>query len=334
MRLFLAFVLSVALVAPARAGSAADEERARGHYEIALGLYRLGDYEGALKEFAAGYELARKPGFLLNLGQTYRKLGELREARDMYRQFLAAVRSDDPARPEARKVLAEIEQALRKPPAPEPRKPPAPEPRSPPAPEPRSAAASEPRSSPSPPEPRSAAAPGPRRSPSPSEPRSAAAPEPRSAPAPEPRSPPAPEPRSAPPAATEAPAGSEEAAPAPAEATPSSARPPAGPSVAPPPPSSAAVQASAAAPRRRRGLRIAGIGVGALGLALLGGGVGASVAANGVAGDLNATDRAGGVFDPAQDRAYGFDRALAAGLFVSGAVLAATGAVLLVVSAR
>src|SRR6185503_11329609 len=97
MRLLVVLLLSTALASAARAGGADDEERARGHYEIGLGLYRLGDYEGALKEFGAGYELARKPGFLLNLGQTYRKLGELREARDMYRQYLAAVPHDDPA---------------------------------------------------------------------------------------------------------------------------------------------------------------------------------------------------------------------------------------------
>jgi tetratricopeptide (TPR) repeat protein len=84
MRVAVALLLSAALAAPARAGID-DDQRARGHFEIGLGLYRLGDYPAALKEFAAGYELAHKPGFLLNLGQTYRKLGELREARDMYR---------------------------------------------------------------------------------------------------------------------------------------------------------------------------------------------------------------------------------------------------------
>src|SRR6185312_11895333 len=73
----VAILLSAAIATPARAAGSDDEERARGHYEIGLGLYRLGDYRGALEEFAAGYELARKPGFLLNLGQTYRKLGEL-----------------------------------------------------------------------------------------------------------------------------------------------------------------------------------------------------------------------------------------------------------------
>src|SRR2546430_3921986 len=96
MRVAVVLSLCAALSAPARAGGD-DEERARGHYEIGLGLYRLGDYHGALKEFAAGYELAHKPGFLLNLGQTYRKLGELREARDLHRQLPAEVRGDDPA---------------------------------------------------------------------------------------------------------------------------------------------------------------------------------------------------------------------------------------------
>src|SRR5438270_13224774 len=133
----LVLALLAAQAAPARA-SGDDEERARGHYEIGVGLYRLGDYQGALKEFGAGYELAHKPGFLLNLGQTYRKLGELREARDMYRQFLSAVRSDDAARPQAQKVLAEIEDAIRKEPSarePSPREPSPrePSPREPPA---------------------------------------------------------------------------------------------------------------------------------------------------------------------------------------------------------
>ena len=111
MRLLFALLLIAVFVAPARAGSD-EEERARAHYEIGLGLYRLADYRGAVREFSAGYQLAHKPGFLLNLGQSYRKLGELRAARDEYRQFLIDAPGDDPARPEARKVLAELEKAV------------------------------------------------------------------------------------------------------------------------------------------------------------------------------------------------------------------------------
>jgi tetratricopeptide (TPR) repeat protein len=245
MRLAALLLVSLTLATPARAAGGDDEERARAHYEIGLGLYRLGDYRAALKEFAAGYELARKPGFLLNLGQTYRKLGELREARDMYRQFLAEVHLDDPARPQAQKVLAELEEALRRQPPPEPPPEPAPSPPSPPV----------------------------------------AAPEP------------APEP----------------------------------PSVASTPP---AVRASAAPRLMHRGLRIAGVTIGVVGLGLVGGGIGTAVAADGLAKDLNAADQAGAVFDPSKDRAYSLDRALSIGFLVSGCALTATGAILLVVSAR
>ena len=253
MRLALVLLVSTALVAPAHAGSAEDEERARAHYEIGLGLYRLGDYQAALKEFAAGYELARKPGFLLNLGQTYRKLGELREARDMYRQFLAEVHFDDPARQQAQKMLAELDDAIRKQPPPR--------------------AAELPPRAPEPPPQTSERAPSPQ-----------------------------PEPAPPPPVVT-----------------------------APPP----TVQASAP-PRhaRHHGLRIGGIAVGAVGLALVAGGIGTAVAADGVAHDLNAADQAGAAFDPSKDRAYTLDHGLSIGFFAGGAVLAATGAVLLIVSAR
>src|SRR5437588_12384629 len=106
MRVAVVLSLCAALAAPARAGGD-DETRARGHYEIGLGLYRLGDYRGALKEFAAGYELMPRPGFLLNLGQTYRKLGQLARARDLYQQFLAAAPAHGPPRPQAVRVPAE-----------------------------------------------------------------------------------------------------------------------------------------------------------------------------------------------------------------------------------
>lgn len=263
MRVAVALLVLAALAAPVRAAGD-DEERARGHYEIGLGLYRLGDYRGALKEFGAGYELAHKPGFLLNLGQTYRKLGELREARDMYRQFLSAVRSDDPARPQAQKVLVEIEDAIRtEPPA-----------REPPARElPRDVAR---------------------------EPQREVPHEPMHE-------------------------------PTPAEATLPEAPvslPPVQPEPAP------VVQAAAPSHRRHRGLRIAGVAVGVVGIGLVGGGVGAAVAADDMARDLNAADAAGAAFDPSKDRAYSLDRGLSIGLFAGGAALAATGAVLLIVSAR
>jgi hypothetical protein len=277
MRVAVVVSLCAALAAPARAGSD-DEERARGHYEIGLGLYRLGDYRGALKEFAAGYELAHKPGFLLNLGQTYRKLGELREARDLYRQFLAEVRGDDPARPQAQKVLAEIEEALRT------MAPPRAPPRAPPPP-PSTTTSSQP------------SQPG----------------APASSPPPQP---------GAPASATELP--------------PFAAAPTSPPPVEPPPAVTPPSLIAGAPPphRPRRAMRIAGITVGVVGIGLVGAGIGTAVAADGVARDLDALDHTGGVFDPSKDHAYTVDRTLSGVFFAGGAAFAATGAVLLIMSAR
>jgi tetratricopeptide (TPR) repeat protein len=256
MRPCLAIALVVVAFVTTAHAAGDDEERARGHYEIGLGLYRLGDYRAAAREFAAGYELAHKPGFLLNLGQTYRKLGEVREARDMYRQFLAEIRSDDPARPQAQQVLAELEEAIRHEPAP-----------------------------------------------------TGLSPKPTPA-TPAESSPPATPPDEAPPIATPAPA------------------------VAPP---AAAVQGQVQAPAARahhRGLRIAGLTLGIAGLGLLGGGIGAAVAAESNARDLNALDHAGGVFDASKDSAYTLDRTLEASFLSVGGALTGTAIVLLVLGAR
>jgi tetratricopeptide (TPR) repeat protein len=115
-------VLLVLVLCAASAGADdTAEARARAHYEIGLGMYRLGDYQGALKEFAAGYELTEKPGFLVNLGQTYRQLHDLPRARAMYQKFLATAAPDDSRRGQAKQVLEDIERELRaQPPPPQP----------------------------------------------------------------------------------------------------------------------------------------------------------------------------------------------------------------------
>jgi hypothetical protein len=97
-----------------------DTGRARAHYEIGNGMYRLGDYQGALREFAAGWELTKKPGFLINLGQTYRKLHDPTRAREMYRQYLSATAADDPSRAQVQQVLGDLDKEIEALPAPSP----------------------------------------------------------------------------------------------------------------------------------------------------------------------------------------------------------------------
>jgi hypothetical protein len=89
----------------------ADDERtvrARARFEAGRALYSLGDYEAALREFAAGYQQVPRPQFLINLGQTYRKLERFDKARQMYEKFLAEAPPDDPNRPAVAKILEEL----------------------------------------------------------------------------------------------------------------------------------------------------------------------------------------------------------------------------------
>jgi len=102
----------LACAAAAHAQSNDDISRARTHFEAGRALYQLGNYNEALREFAAGYQLAPRPQFLLNLGQCYRKLDDLINARLMYERYLKDAPATDPERPQAEQILAEIEKQI------------------------------------------------------------------------------------------------------------------------------------------------------------------------------------------------------------------------------
>jgi tetratricopeptide (TPR) repeat protein len=81
-----------------------DTTRAKNHFEAGRALYYLGNYAEAIREFSAGYELTRKPEFLINLGQAYRKLEDLPRAAEMYQRFLDTAPPTAPEREQARRV--------------------------------------------------------------------------------------------------------------------------------------------------------------------------------------------------------------------------------------
>jgi tetratricopeptide (TPR) repeat protein len=109
----LVLVLALSHAARASADPADAESRARLHYEIASGFYNLGNYSEAVKEFVAGYELSKKPEFLIDLGQCYRRLSQPEKAVEMFRKYLADAPATEVERRKAtEKVLAEIERDL------------------------------------------------------------------------------------------------------------------------------------------------------------------------------------------------------------------------------
>ena len=127
MSLVCRCMTGVALLLFAATAAANDDTqaRARAHFETARGLYDLGRYREAAREFSAAHDLAPLPALVLNIGQCYYKLGELALARDMYRQFLREAKPDDPNRAQAREILDEVEQRLAAQPAPAAAPPPA-----------------------------------------------------------------------------------------------------------------------------------------------------------------------------------------------------------------
>jgi tetratricopeptide (TPR) repeat protein len=89
---------------------AEDAEAGRRYFKRGQELLKANDYRGAVKAFEAGYAAAPRVGFLLNIGNCYRKLGELGKAREHYWRFLDASPKDHPSRPSVMEYLRAIKQ--------------------------------------------------------------------------------------------------------------------------------------------------------------------------------------------------------------------------------
>jgi tetratricopeptide (TPR) repeat protein len=64
------------------------EREARARYAAGEAAFKAGRYRPAVVEFEAGFAAVPKPGFLLNIGHAYRRLGDLHKARAAYKKFL------------------------------------------------------------------------------------------------------------------------------------------------------------------------------------------------------------------------------------------------------
>jgi len=107
-----ALALAASFCAPAaRAAGTRNEAQARKRFEQAEHLYRGGQFADALTEYEAGYELAPLPGFLINIAQCQRRLGNLQQALLSYRKFIL-VAPDSKFAPEVKSLMGELEQVL------------------------------------------------------------------------------------------------------------------------------------------------------------------------------------------------------------------------------
>ncbi|WP_394828257.1 tetratricopeptide repeat protein [Pendulispora albinea] len=81
----------VLILAPATASAqtpAQSEARARQYYAEGTGHFQGGRYLEAEAAFAAGFELSHKPGFLWNMAECARLLGNRERALELYRRYV------------------------------------------------------------------------------------------------------------------------------------------------------------------------------------------------------------------------------------------------------
>ena len=103
LAVLLAFVVALA-PRPAAAEDAA-MRAAKRHYERGEKLFALGKFDEALDEYQKAFDAKPLPGFLFNIGQCYRNLGETDSAIFTYKKFLKL----DPDAPNREKVQATID---------------------------------------------------------------------------------------------------------------------------------------------------------------------------------------------------------------------------------
>jgi tetratricopeptide (TPR) repeat protein len=83
-----ALVCAVALPSRARAEGAEDDKEARRLFQKAELSFNLGKFEEALGDYQAAYQAKPLTGFLFNIAQCYRNLGNWERARFFYRRYL------------------------------------------------------------------------------------------------------------------------------------------------------------------------------------------------------------------------------------------------------
>jgi tetratricopeptide (TPR) repeat protein len=113
----LALVLVAALASAVRAAGAGQSEQsekgekeARRLFQKAELSFNVGKFAEALADYQAAYEAKPLPGFLFNIAQCYRNMGDYERARFFFRRYLTL----DPRTPNRRRVEALIDEMTRK----------------------------------------------------------------------------------------------------------------------------------------------------------------------------------------------------------------------------
>ncbi|MBZ4415481.1 tol-pal system YbgF family protein [Myxococcus sp. RHSTA-1-4] len=107
-------VLGALLLAPpaVRAEGPDAETQAREHFAEGNLAYDVGDFDKALTSFSEAYRLKPLPGFLFNMAQCHRQLGQFSRAAFFYRRYLSLL-PDESQAPAVRGLVQEMEARAR-----------------------------------------------------------------------------------------------------------------------------------------------------------------------------------------------------------------------------
>jgi tetratricopeptide (TPR) repeat protein len=86
----------------------ADAAAARAHFDRGRTFFEVDEYRKAIGEFKAAHIEKPDPAFLYNIAECYRRLGEVPEALQFYRRYLATAPADDKTRPVVEQRIAEL----------------------------------------------------------------------------------------------------------------------------------------------------------------------------------------------------------------------------------
>jgi len=118
--LIVGLVISAMLASPvAMADDAADLKRAKVLFKKAELHFKLGEFKEALPLYKEAYRLKPLSGFLFNLGQCHRYLGNCDRANFFFRQFITD-NPKSPHVPEIKRLMESCKPAKPKKPAPAP----------------------------------------------------------------------------------------------------------------------------------------------------------------------------------------------------------------------
>lgn len=105
-------VLAAVLLVAASAGIAiADEATARKNFDDGERAYNLGEFPRAVELFKQAYDQWPEPTFLFNVAQTYRQIGDCKQALFFYKRFLA-LKEQDAKKPVRPQLKEEIEKRI------------------------------------------------------------------------------------------------------------------------------------------------------------------------------------------------------------------------------